>query len=80
MPKENEFLKTDSLPPFFDVVDKFLFTFLGIRGEIDSGASGESREIDGVEFSVGVQVVKVLVELRNTTAKAVNHDKWKVIN
>ena len=80
MSKENEFLETDSLPPFFDVVDKFLFTFLSIRGEIDSGASGEPWEINGVEFSVGVEVVKVLVELRNTTAKAVNHDKWKVIN
>lgn len=80
MPKENEFLETDSLPPFFNVVDEFLFTFLGIWGEIDSSASGKSREIDGVEFSVGVEVVKVLVELRNTTAKAVNHDKGEIIN
>ena len=78
--KENEFLETDSLPPFFDVVDKFLFTFLGIWGEVDSGASGEPWEIYGVEFSVGVQVVKVLVELWNTTAKTMNHDKWEVIN
>ena len=76
MSKENKFLETDSLPPFFDVVDKFLFTFLGIRGEFDSGASGEPWEIYGVEFSVGVQVVKVLVELWNTTAKTMNHDKW----
>ena len=76
MSKENKFLKTDSLPPFFDVVDKFLFTFLGIWGKVDSGASGESWEIYGVEFSVRVQVVKVLVELWNTTAKAMNHNKW----
>ena len=75
MPKENEFLETDSLPPFFNVVDKFLFTFLGIWGEADSSASGEPWEIYGVELSAGVEVVIVFVELRNTTAKAMDHDK-----
>ena len=73
--KKNEFLQTNSLPPFLDVIHKFLFTFLGIWSEVDSSASSESWEIDGIEFSVGVEVVKVLVELRNATAKAVNHDK-----
>ena len=79
--KKNKFLQTDSLSPLFDVVDEFLlsslvhkFPFLVSLGEVDPSASGESREIDGIEFSVGVKVVKVLVELRNATAKAVKHD------
>ena len=75
--KKDEFLQTDSLSPFFDVVDELLFTFLSIWGKFDPSASSESWEIDGIEFSVGVEVVKVLVELWNATAKTMNHDKGK---
>ena len=77
VPKKDEFLQANSLPPFLNVVHKFLLTFLSIWGEVDSGTSSESWEIDGIESSVGVEVVKVLVELWNATTKAVNHDKRK---
>ena len=80
MSKKNEFLQTNSLSPFFNVVDKLLFTFFSIWGEVDPSASGKSWEINGIEFSVGVEVVKVLVELWNATAKAVNHDKGKTVS
>ena len=77
MPKKDESLQTDPFPPFLNVVHKLLFTFISIRSEGDSSTSSKSWEVDGIEFSVGVKVVKVLVELWNATTKAVNHDKWK---
>ena len=78
VPKKYEFFQTNSLPPFLNVINKLLMTFLGepiSRSEVDSSASGESWEVDGIEFSVGVEVVKILVELWNATAETMNHDK-----
>lgn len=75
MPEKYEFLKPDSLSPFLNVFCKLLLTFFCIGSETDSSAPSESRKINGVELPVGVQVIEVLVELRNTTSKAVNHHK-----
>ena len=85
VPKKNEFLQANFLSPFLNVAYKLMLTVCSVyvwimRGEVDSSASSKSWEVDGIEFSVGVKVVKVLVELWNATAKAMNHDKRKIIN
>ena len=62
MSKKDDFLQTNPFLSLLNIVHKFLFTSLSIGGEVDSSASSESWEVNGIEFSVGVEVVKVLVE------------------
>ena len=73
--KKDELLKTNSFTPFLDVVYKFLLALFSIWSELYSSASSKSRQVNSVDFPVGVKIVKVLVELWNATAKAVDHDK-----